>query len=135
MLKQRYHAQLHALLAILVPQWQATMQTPAVRTAHSVNAKSLGEIVRHALGVLTFATGLVHYPHDVIAYAVIDELAHLFHPNHAPPFWQCVTRYCPQSAYPTQRTAPNMKPEQGGMMDAIPTHFRWIFAFPCAIDF
>ncbi|NCA14813.1 MAG: M48 family peptidase [Proteobacteria bacterium] len=53
--------------------------------------------------MLTFATGLVHYPHDVIAYVVIHELAHLFHPNHAAPFWQCVTRYCPQ--WRTQRHA------------------------------
>ncbi len=71
MLKQWYHAQLHALLAILVPQWQATMQTPAVREWRIRSMRSRwGSCAPHT-GVLTFATGLVHYPHDVIAYVVI----------------------------------------------------------------
>jgi predicted metal-dependent hydrolase len=112
MLKQWYHAQLHALLAILVPQWQATMQTPAVREWRIRSMRSRwGSCAPHT-GVLTFATGLVHYPQDVIAYVVIHELAHLFHPNHAPPFWQCVARYCPQ--WRTQRHAlRQQEPKQG----------------------
>lgn len=112
MLKQWYHAQLHGLLAILVPQWQATMQTPAVREWRIRSMRSRwGSCAPHT-GVLTFATGLVHYPQDVIAYVVIHELAHLFHPNHAPPFWQCVARYCPQ--WRTQRHALRQhEPKQG----------------------
>jgi predicted metal-dependent hydrolase len=112
MLDRWYQAQLHAVLAVLVPQWQATMQTPAVREWRIRSMRSRWGSCAPRTGVLTFATGLVHYPHDVIAYVVIHELAHLFHPNHAAPFWQCVTRYCPQ--WRTQRNALRQhEPKQG----------------------
>jgi len=112
MLDRWYQAQLHAVLAVLVPQWQATMQTPAVREWRIRSMRSRWGSCAPRTGVLTFATGLVHYPHDVIAYVVIHELAHLFHPNHAAPFWQCVTRYCPQ--WRTQRNAlRQQEPKQG----------------------
>lgn len=91
-----YQAQLHDVLAVLVPHWQHVMQTPAVTAWRIRSMRSRWGSCAPRTGVLTFATALVHYPVDVVAYVVIHELAHLFHPNHAQPFWQCVARYCPQ---------------------------------------
>lgn len=95
-LQRWYHAQLHAVLAVLVPHWQHAMQTPAVREWRIRAMRSRWGSCAPRSGVVTFATGLVHYSPEVIAYVVIHELAHLFHPNHAAPFWHCVAQYCPQ---------------------------------------
>ncbi len=94
-LQQWYAAQLAIVMAQLVPHWQQVMATPPV-TWRIRSMRSRWGSCAPRTGKLAFATGLVHYPHDVIAYVVIHELAHLFHANHATPFWQCVAHYCPQ---------------------------------------
>lgn len=95
LLQHWYQTQLHAVLQQMVPYWQQTMHTPTSTWRIRTMRSRWGSCAPRS-GVLTFATGLVHFPHDVIAYVVIHELAHLFHPNHAAPFWQCVATYCPQ---------------------------------------
>ena len=102
LLQRWYHDQLHDVLAVMVPHWQRTMQTPALTWRIRSMRSRWGSCAPRS-GMVTFATGLVHYPHAAIEYVVIHELAHLFHPNHSAAFWDCVTRYCPQ--WRTQRAA------------------------------
>jgi predicted metal-dependent hydrolase len=51
-------------------------------------------------GTLSFNWRLVLAPHDVLDYVVVHEVCHLVEHNHAPPFWELVTRRRPAYAEP-----------------------------------
>ena len=43
---------------------------------------------------LNFNILLMKFPHEIIEYVVIHELAHIKHKNHSKRFWNCVEEYC-----------------------------------------
>jgi predicted metal-dependent hydrolase len=45
---------------------------------------------------LTFATHLVHYEKSSIDAVIVHELAHHFHFDHSPEFYQCLLHYFPR---------------------------------------
>lgn len=45
---------------------------------------------------LRFNWRLIHFPHDVVDYVVIHELAHTIEHNHSSAFWNIVATHCPQ---------------------------------------
>ncbi len=44
---------------------------------------------------LSFNTGLIKLPLDVIQYVIVHELAHIKHKHHQKSFWKEVERYSP----------------------------------------
>jgi predicted metal-dependent hydrolase len=46
-----------------------------------------------ATGAVRISTALASFPHWVLDYVIVHELAHLVEPSHRPTFWALVARY------------------------------------------
>lgn len=87
------------LLPYIQTQYAFYHQQMKVETFYKVSIRTMktrfGSHARQTKK-LTFATHLVHYDYPSIDAVIVHELAHHFHFDHSPNFYQCLLQYFPR---------------------------------------